>query len=67
MVPTSLLLTPDGKKLLRFYGFVGPKDLVETLDQVLLLWRQGKLPKRDFGDVESCCPLNSENGKGDVP
>lgn len=66
MVPTSLLLTPDGKKLLRFYGFIGPKDLAETLDQVLVLWRQGKLPSQDFGDVETCCPLNGNNEKGAV-
>jgi len=39
LVPTTILLTPDGKKLARFFGFMNPEDLAETLDQTLALWR----------------------------
>ena len=56
-MPTSILLAPNGQKLLRFYGFIGPKALNETLTQVLMLWRQGKLPDQDFGDPDTCCPV----------
>ena len=57
LVPTTLLLTPDGKKLSRFYGVTGSDDLADTLDRILALWRQGELPYEEFGDAETCCPL----------
>lgn len=57
LVPTSLIMTPDGKRIIRFYGMLTPKELDETLTQALLLWRQGKVPARDFGDERTCCPL----------
>lgn len=57
LVPASLILTPDAKKLIRFYGVASAADLSETLGQVLTAWRQGRLPAADdFGDVSTCCP-----------
>jgi len=58
IVPTSLLLTPDGGKLLRFYGFIDAAGLADTLEQVLVQWRRGELPDEDFGDPNTCCPLD---------
>jgi uncharacterized protein YyaL (SSP411 family) len=58
LVPTTLLLTPDGKKLMRFFGVLSAAELAETLDKVLALWRQGELPALDFGDIDTCCPVD---------
>ncbi len=57
LVPTNILLSPDGKKLLRFYGFLSAKDLSEVLQSVLLAWRRGELPEEEFGDESTCCPV----------
>ncbi len=62
LVPTSLILTPEGKRIIRFYGMLTPKELEETLTQALLSWSQGNLPRKDFGDERTCCPLK-EGGK----
>lgn len=58
LVPTTLLLAPDGKKLMRFFGVLSAAELAETLDQVLALWRRGELPALDFGDIDTCCPVD---------
>jgi len=58
LVPTTLVLAPDGTKLIRFHGMSSAKEISETLEQVLAAWRQGKLPMvDDFGTGESCCPI----------
>lgn len=57
LVPTSLILTPEGNRIIRFYGMLTPKELDETLTQAILAWRQGKIPGSDFGDERSCCPV----------
>jgi len=58
LVPTSLILAPDGSKLLRFYGVGGAAEISDTLQQVRTAWRQGKLPKvDDFGNKDTCCPI----------
>jgi len=50
-VPTNVLYTPEGKKLLRFFGYIGPKDLEEIFLKTLDRWRRGELPEEDeFGN-----------------
>jgi len=71
VVPTTLILAPDGRKLLRFYGVQSAADLSDTLEKTLTLWRRGELPRADFGDVETCCPVTDDGtvddqGKGRV-
>ncbi len=59
-VPSVVLITPQGEKLARFFGFLGPEDLADTLDGVRSAWRGGGLPKeplQEFGNEETCCPL----------
>lgn len=61
LVPTTLVLAPDGTKLVRFYGVSSASEISETLDQVLSAWKQGKLPMvDDFGSEERCCPIEPE-------
>jgi len=57
VVPTTLILSPGGVKLLRFHGVQPAADLADTLQQLLVLWRRGELPEQDFGDIETCCPV----------
>jgi len=61
LVPTSLILAPDGKKLLRFYGVQPAADLADTLAKTLVLWRRGELPQPDFGSADTCCPVTDDN------
>jgi len=63
LVPTTLILAPDGKKLLRFHGVQSAADLADTLEKTLAQRRRGELPRTDFGSAETCCPV-SENGAG---
>ncbi len=58
LVPTSLVLTPDGRRLLRFYGFIGPRELAQVLDRTLARWARGEIPEEEFGDERTCCPLS---------
>ncbi len=58
LVPGNILLTPDRKKLLRFYGFVKEKELLDVLQTTLTLWKKGAIPENDFGDGSTCCPVN---------
>ena len=60
LVPTVLLVSPKGEKLLRFFGFLKAADLEGTLKDTLAAWRAGELPEetmREFGSFETCCPL----------
>ncbi len=62
LVPTVLLLTPAGEKLLKFYGFLAAASMADNLQQTLTAWRKGELPDlepREFGDQETCCPLTA--------
>jgi len=65
LVPTSLILAPDGKKLLRFYGVQSAADLADTLQETLVLWRRDELPQPDFGSMETCCPVINDGTAGD--
>jgi len=60
LVPTTLILAPDGTKLLRFHGVQPAADLADTLEKTLALWRRGESPQPDFGDFETCCPVGKE-------
>ncbi len=64
LVPASVILAPDGKKLLRFFGVQGAADLADTLDKTLALWRRGELAQPDFGDFETCCPVAKKPAPG---
>lgn len=57
LVPTTLLLTPEAKKLQRFFGLIDARALAENLDRVRDMWRRGEIPEADFGDESTCCPL----------
>jgi uncharacterized protein YyaL (SSP411 family) len=57
LVPTSVILTPDGQRLLRFYGFLPPDELNQALRRTLSRWRNGEIPEREFGDESTCCPV----------
>jgi len=60
-VPTSLLLTPDGKLLLRFYGFLSAGELEVALTSTLESWHRGEIPEEEFGNVNTCCPVRRGN------
>lgn len=62
MVPTTILLTPEGRKMAKFVGFVGERDLADILDANLYRWRKGEVTGEDFGAPEACCPIE-ENKK----
>lgn len=57
LVPTSVILTPDGQRLLRFYGFLSANELDAALRSALFRWRKGELPEEGFGDESTCCPV----------
>ncbi len=57
LVPTSVILTPDGQRLLRFYGFLPAEELDKALRRTLLHWRKGEMPEEEFGDESTCCPV----------
>ncbi len=60
LVPTSLVVAPDAKKLIRFFGVTNAVDLSDTLSRVLTGWRKGELPTTDFfGETSSCCPITA--------
>lgn len=57
LVPASLLITPDKKKLLRFYGFLTEAALTDALNKTLLSWQKGEIPEEEFSDESTCCPI----------
>jgi len=57
LVPGNILLTPDKKKLLRFYGFVTKAVLSNALDKTLISWRNGEVLEEEFGEEKTCCPI----------
>lgn len=57
LVPTSVILTPDGQRLLRFYGFLPADELDQALRQTLSRWHMGEIPEEEFGDESTCCPV----------
>lgn len=63
VVPTTLLLTPDGRRMAKFHGFVGPRDLADILDANLFRWKRGELVGDEFGDEQTCCPLEAAPGR----
>jgi len=67
LVPTTLILAPDGTKLLRFHGVQPATDLADTLEKTLALWRRGESPQPDFGDFETCCPAEKEPSSSRKP
>jgi len=57
-VPTTLLLTPEGRRMVKFQGFVDARDLTDILDANLYRWRKGEIVGDEFGDPGVCCPLD---------
>jgi len=57
LVPGNILLTPDKKKLLRFYGFITEAALSNALDKTLINWRNGEVLEEEFGEEKTCCPI----------
>lgn len=62
MVPTTILLTPEGRKMAKFMSFVSERDPADILDANLYRWRKGEVFGEDFGAPEVCCPID-ENQK----
>ena len=57
LIPGNILLTPERKKLLRFYGYIAEETFSIVLNKTLESWRRGELPEEEFGDEKTCCPL----------
>ena len=57
LVPGNILLTPDRRKILRFYGFVTEATLSNVLVKTLKSWRNGEILEEEFGDEKTCCPI----------
>lgn len=57
LVPTTILATPGGKKILRFHGVLSAPELAQNLDRMRAAWLRGELPDEEFGDERTCCPL----------
>lgn len=64
LVPTTLLATPKGDKILRFHGILSAAELAENLDRMHAGWRNGELPVEEFGDQSTCCPLPDDTPPG---
>jgi thiol:disulfide interchange protein len=58
VVPTTLLLTPEGKRLVKFQGAVEARDLADILDANLYRWRKGEITGEEFGEPDACCPVD---------
>lgn len=57
-VPTTLLATPDRRRLVRFSGLLPVEDFLEILDSALRRWEAGETaPTTGFEDPATCCPL----------
>jgi len=63
VVPTTLLLTPDGKRIAKFHGFVDERDLSAILDENLRGWRKGDIKAKEFGNEATCCSLPDTDQK----
>lgn len=59
MVPTTILLAPEGRVMAKFKGFVDARDLADILDANLYRWRKGEIGGEEFGEPEVCCPLET--------
>lgn len=57
LVPADILVAHDGKRLLRFYGFLPPQALSDALGKTLVSWRKGEIVHDEFGDQSTCCPI----------
>jgi len=57
LVPGNILLTPERKKILRFYGFVAETALSDALTKTLNNWRKGEILEEEFGNEKTCCPV----------
>jgi len=55
LVPGNVLITPDGKRLLRFYGFLKVDALTNALQNTLNKWRSGEITDDEFADESTCC------------
>ncbi len=65
LVPASILITHDGKKLLRFYGFIKEQALLDALNKTLLAWKKGEILEEEFGDQATCCPVPPHAGQSE--
>lgn len=63
VVPTTLLLTPERRKIVKFQGHVDARDLADILDANLFRWRKGEITGEEFGDPAVCCPLDPPASK----
>jgi len=57
IVPTNIVLSPDGQKLLRFHGYINKDELSTVLQRTLTAWKNGEPLIEEFGDESSCCPV----------
>jgi len=63
LVPTSIIITHDGKKLLKFFGYITADSLEKSLNKTLASWRRGEIPEEEFGNESTCCLIPKHNIK----
>jgi len=57
----------QGKKLLKFYGYLKPTALEKSLNKILTSWKQGELPEEELGNESTCCPIPLHSNKPYTP
>jgi thiol:disulfide interchange protein len=62
MVPTTIILAPDGRQLLRFLGVVSVTELLGIMDKAQQLLQAGGSDAKEFGSERTCCPLDEAPG-----
>ncbi|HEC28542.1 MAG TPA: DUF255 domain-containing protein [Gammaproteobacteria bacterium] len=63
LVPTSIIITHDGKKLLKFFGFITADALEKALNKTLASWKRGEVPEEEFGNKSTCCLIPEHSNK----
>jgi thiol:disulfide interchange protein len=57
LVPSTIIIAPDGRYLQRFVGIVTVEEMLSIMDRALRLMKSGKSGEKEFGDERSCCPV----------
>jgi len=58
LVPTTIILAPDGRQLQRFLGLVSVTELLGIMDKAQQLLQAGGSDEKEFGNQRTCCPLD---------
>jgi len=63
LVPTTIILAPDGRQLQRFIGVVSVTELLGIMDKAQQLLKSGGSDEKEFGSERTCCPLDEAPGR----